>query len=81
VVVGVHGAGLTNLVACREGTTVLELLPGDGPFNHYFLMASVLGLHHGHLIGQRPDPASDDFRVDPDQLLVLLGLAGVEIQA
>ena len=81
VVVGVHGAGLTNLVACRPGATVLELLPGDGPFNHYFLMASVLGLRHGHLIGQRPDPARDDFRVDPDQLLALLALAGVESPA
>ncbi|MBD2550356.1 glycosyltransferase family 61 protein [Microcystis elabens FACHB-917] len=78
VVVGVHGAGLTNLVVCRAGTTVLELLPSDGPFNHYFLMASLLGLRHGHLIGQRPDPARDDFTVDPDQLLALLALAGVE---
>lgn len=81
VVVGVHGAGLTNLVACRPGATVLELLPGDGPFNHYFLMASVLGLRHGHLIGRRPDPACDDFTVDPEQLLALLALAGVEIPA
>jgi capsular polysaccharide biosynthesis protein len=81
VVVGVHGAGLTNLVACRPGATVLELLPGEGPFNHYFLMASVLGLRHGHLIGRRPDPACDDFTVDADQLLALLALAGVEIPA
>lgn len=81
VVVGVHGAGLTNLVACRPGATVLELLPGDGPFNHYFLMASVLGLRHGHLIGRRLDPACDDFTVDADQLLALLALAGVEIPA
>jgi hypothetical protein len=44
-------------------------------------MASVLGLRHGHLIGQRPDPACDDFTVDPEQLLALLALAGVEIPA
>ena len=77
VVVGAHGAGLTNLVACRAGATLVELLPGDGPFNHYFLMASCLGLRHGHLLGTRPDPASDDFTVDPDQLLALLARCGI----
>lgn len=77
VVVGAHGAGLTNLVACREGATLVELLPGEGPFNHYFLMASLLGLRHGHLLGLRPDPASDDFTVDPDQLLALLAQCGI----
>ena len=80
VVVGAHGAGLTNLVACRAGATLVELLPGDGPFNHYFLMASCLGLRHGHLLGHRPDPASDDFTVDPDQLLALLARCGIEAE-
>lgn|GEM_PF-7020560 len=77
VVVGVHGAGLTNLVACQEGATLVELLSGDGPFNHYFLMASCLGVRHGHLIGARPDPASEDFAVDPDALLALLARRGI----
>jgi capsular polysaccharide biosynthesis protein len=80
VVVGAHGAGLTNLVACRAGATLVELLPGDGPFSHYFLMASCLGLRHGHLLGTRPDPASDDFTVDPDQLLALLARCGIEAE-
>lgn len=77
VVVGAHGAGLTNVVACPEGATLVELLPGEGAFNHYFLMASVLGLRHGHLMGSRPDPASEDFTVDPDALLDLLARCGV----
>ncbi|MFN9646305.1 MAG: glycosyltransferase family 61 protein [Cyanobacteriota bacterium] len=77
VVVGAHGAGLTNLVACRPGAILVELLPGEGPFHHYFLMASCLGMRHGHLIGDRPDPASDDFTVDPDQLLALLARCGI----
>jgi capsular polysaccharide biosynthesis protein len=77
VVVGAHGAGLTNLVACQPGATLVELLPGEGPFHHYFLMASCLGVRHGHLIGHRPDPACDDFTVDPDQLLALLARCGI----
>lgn len=77
VVVGVHGAGLTNVVACREGATLVELLPGDGPFNHYFLMASILGVRHGHLMGSRSDPASEDFTVVPDQLVALLASWGI----
>jgi capsular polysaccharide biosynthesis protein len=80
VVVGAHGAGLTNVVACREGATLVELLPSDGPYNHYFLMASALGVRHGHLIGARPDPASDDFTVEPDQLLSLLARCGIEAE-
>ncbi|MFN9624234.1 MAG: glycosyltransferase family 61 protein [Cyanobacteriota bacterium] len=77
VVVGAHGAGLTNVVACQPGATLVELLPGEGPFHHYFLMASCLGVRHGHLIGARPDPASDDFTVDPEQLLALLARCGI----
>jgi capsular polysaccharide biosynthesis protein len=77
VVVGTHGAGLSNLVACQPGATLVELLPGEGAFNHYFLMASLLGLRHGHLLGTRPDPASDDFSINPDQLLALLASCGI----
>lgn len=80
VVVGAHGAGLTNLVACQAGATLVELLPGDGPYNHYFLMASLLGLRHGHLLGTRPNAASDDFTVDPDQLLALLAQCGIGVE-
>jgi len=80
VVVGAHGAGLTNVLACRAGATLVELLPGEGPFNHYFLMASVLGLRHAHLIGERPDPASQDFVVDPQRLLELLERCGLEVE-
>jgi hypothetical protein len=53
------------------------LLPGDGPFNHYFLMASILGVRHGHLMGSRSDPASEDFTVVPDQLVALLASWGI----
>jgi hypothetical protein len=81
VVVGAHGAGLTNLVACQPGATLVELLPGEGPFHHYFLMASLLGVRHSHLIGERPHPGRDDFTVEPDQLLALLALCGIEAES
>ncbi len=77
VVVGTHGAGLSNVVACSPGTTLVELLPGEGAFNHYFLMASLLELRHGHVLGERPDPSSDDFLLHPDPLLELLARFGI----
>jgi capsular polysaccharide biosynthesis protein len=77
IVMGVHGAGFTNLVACQPGALVVELVPDQGPYSHYYLMASALGLRHGHLIGKPLDPTSTNFLVDPARLFELLGVLGV----
>ncbi len=49
-VVGAHGAGLANLVFCRPGTKVLELLPTDQPFPYFFTVSVHGGLHYDCLI-------------------------------
>ena len=72
VVAGVHGAGFTNLLACTQGTRVLEVLPDDGPYNHYFLISQGLGLHHGHLIAKAIGAAGEGLWIDPDGLLAML---------
>ena len=46
-VAGFHGAGLTNLIACRPGTAVLEL-SGDRCTAAYAKMAHGLGLRYSH---------------------------------
>ncbi len=58
IVVGVHGAGLTNLGFCRPGTPVLEMMP-DGYLNPCMAMlAQAQGLEYG-LELYRTDLADD----------------------
>ena len=72
LLVGAHGAGFSNLVACAPEATIVEFLPRPGPFSHYYSMADVLGFSHGHLLATRCLRDTDDFTISPDQLLELL---------
>lgn len=72
VVVSAHGAALANLVFCRPGTRVLELIPTDHVFPYFFAIAEAADLNYAYLAGEslsiRPDneigPSPFDFRVD-----------------
>ena len=72
VLVGAHGAGFSNLVACAPQASIVEVLPRRGAFSHYYVMADVLGLSHGHLLASRCDLETDDFTVTPEDVLELL---------
>ena len=72
LVVGAHGAGFSNLIACTSQAAIIELLPRPGSFTHYYAMADILGLTHGHLMATRCDPETDDFTISPDDLIELL---------
>lgn len=72
LIVGVHGAAFTNLVACSPGTSVVELLPQSGDYSHYYVLSDILNLNHGHLIGEIRNPATSDFSIDISKLLQLL---------
>ncbi|WP_158305481.1 glycosyltransferase family 61 protein [Opitutus terrae] len=54
-VVGVHGAALTNLVFCRPGTRVLELLPSDSAHHHnafyYYTLCASADMPYGAVVG------------------------------
>jgi len=72
LLVGAHGAGFSNLVACAPQASIVEFLPRPGAFCHYYVMADVLGLRHGHLLATRRDLKNDDFTIAPEDLLELL---------
>ena len=72
LLVGAHGAGFSNLVACGPQASIVEFLPRPAAFCHYYAMADVLGLSHGHLLATRCDLETDDFTVAPADLLELL---------
>ena len=54
-IVGVHGATLANLVFCRPGTRVLELMPSDIAYHEnstfYASLCAAAGLPYGVLVG------------------------------
>ena len=72
LLVGPHGAGFTNLVACSSQACIIELMPRPGAFSHYYVMADTLGLRHGHLLASRCYTETDDFTISSDDLLQLL---------
>ena len=72
LIVGPHGAGFSNLVACAPAASVVELIPRPGVFSHYYIMADVLGLSHGHLLANSCDEQNDDFTIAPADLMELL---------
>ena len=74
VVIGSHGAGFANMIACAPSSAIIELLPRPGSYSHYYAMADQLDLKHGHLLATDFDPQTDNFSIDPDHLISLLGL-------
>lgn len=77
-VVGAHGASLANLVFCRPGAKVLELVPSDQAFPFFFTIAVHGGLGYDCVIGrsdhETPNPpgqtwnSPSDFTVDARML-------------
>ena len=74
VVIGPHGAGFANMIACAPSSAIIELLPRPGNYSHYYAMADQLDLKHGHLLATDFDPMTDNFSIDPYQLISLLSL-------
>lgn len=77
-VVGAHGAALTNLLFCAEGTKVVELLPHEVRTPCYYLLATHLGLDYAPVAGERDGlqglaAMEADFDVDVDMVLAALG--------
>lgn len=76
IVVGAHGAGLTNLVFCPVGAAVIELFPPDYVNVCFWALASAVGgLHYRYLVGdglpKRPRRmlgVASDITVDPQRL-------------
>jgi hypothetical protein len=74
IVVGAHGAGLTNLVFCSPGTKVLELIPSDHVHPYYYTIATSADADYSYIVGRskgtRPQgtfgPSPYDFEVAPD---------------
>jgi hypothetical protein len=86
-VVAPHGAGLTNLVFCRPGTTVIELFAPRYVHPMYWMVSSRCRLEYHYLVGTGERAKSwatwptegglDPIVVDEKDLLEILKIAGV----
>ncbi len=69
LIIGFHGAGLTNIIFSREKRCkVLELFPADRVPGQYWLLARQLGFVHDYLLGSFLDQ-SGNFYVDPAEFI------------
>jgi capsular polysaccharide biosynthesis protein len=74
VVIGCHGAGLTNIMFMQKNQTVIELKSNNNNYWCYFSLARVFGLkyyyslNHGHVVNHR----DADIDIDLDTLNLLI---------
>jgi capsular polysaccharide biosynthesis protein len=71
VVIGLHGAGLANMILCQPGTTIVEIINPTRPNPHFYALASALGHRYWLIRGEAIDEgqkAYSDIRVDPKEL-------------
>jgi len=67
MVVGPHGAGLTNILF-STGIDVIELHPDANMFPHYYFLSKALGHRYYYVCGRGHSEFSD-FTVDTDQVV------------
>jgi capsular polysaccharide biosynthesis protein len=60
-VVGVHGAGLTNILFAPTQAKVLEILPPMVATSAYWMLATGIGQSYGALIGDDPELPRPDY--------------------
>lgn len=88
VIVAPHGGGLTNLIFCQPGTTVIELMSPRYIRHYYWHISQQLGLKHYFAIGSAfscptihqlmyPSPLMEDVWLESDTLKLALAQAGI----
>jgi tetratricopeptide (TPR) repeat protein len=88
IVISAHGSGLTNLVFCRPGTKVIEILAPNYVYHCYWLVSNLADLDYYYLLGETPagyylhqmlypTPRLEDIFVNLDTLQKMLEFAEV----
>ncbi len=77
VLVAPHGAGLTNMLFCPSGASVVEIADAGFPNPNFYALAAGLGHRYRRLLAEAVDPGSRrrldlDLRFDPDTLAAVL---------
>jgi capsular polysaccharide biosynthesis protein len=81
IIVGPHGAGFSNIVFCREGTSIIEALPPRWMAPCFMALASSVGCRYRPLVARETgaagtaDPQRNDIEVPLDELEALVQAA------
>jgi len=84
VIVGAHGAGLTNMLFAGAGTAVVELRPNVNGLQHFRLLAEKLGQRYELVTASAqdmdiPNHHNSGFRIDPARVDAAVAKALSEI--
>lgn len=82
VIVGTHGAALTNLVFCSPNTQVVELFAPTRTYNNFHVLSHIMGLRYHGLLTlpnglSRNAIKKQDLVVDPTAFAQFLSKAGI----
>jgi|GEM_PF-1773779 len=77
LVLGCHGAGLTNIVFCEPGTPVIELIPSDHVHPYYYTLADSAG-HPYHYIVTKSEKERPVGSFGPSPYDVTVNLSDLE---
>ena len=79
IVVGPHGAGLTNIAFCKPGTTIIDIIPSDHVYTFFYTIAASGDLNYNYILGRSAErrtvkggTSPFDFWVDPEVLRTAL---------
>ncbi|MEN9221649.1 MAG: glycosyltransferase 61 family protein, partial [Thermostichus sp. BF3_bins_97] len=65
-VIGIHGAGLTNIAFCQPQTTVIEIFPSNAVLPYFWTIAQVAQLRYFPLVAPVCDPALVSLLASPE---------------
>lgn len=76
IIIGAHGAGLTDIVFCQPNTQILEFLPSDHVYPYFYSISQAASLRYGYILcpslGERKagafGPSPFDFTVPESEL-------------
>lgn len=88
-IVAPHGSGLTNLMFCRPGTTVIELVSPHYIRHYYWVISQKLSLRHYYIKGEDfdcypirqlmyPNPLMEDVLISIKSLEKMMNIAGIQ---
>lgn len=78
LVVGPHGAGLSNVIFCPPGAHLIEFVPGDRPFPYFYSAASAAGMTYSGLLTSPLLPPGREYQRLPSDAPLYIDLPQLE---